>query len=39
VVPVRISLQAVVDGADSQLLQDRTTGTSLPLWIGIIAED
>src|ERR1017187_6638065 len=39
VVPARIALQAVVEGAGSQFFQDYITGTSLPLWIGIIAED
>jgi hypothetical protein len=39
VVPLGIALQVVVEGAGSQFHQDRFTGTSLPLWIGIIAED
>src|ERR1035441_4033781 len=39
VLPVRIALQALVEGAGSQFFQDCITGTSLPLWIGIIAED
>jgi hypothetical protein len=39
VVPVRIALQAVVEGAGSQFFQDCIAGTSLPLRIGIIAED
>jgi hypothetical protein len=39
VVPARIAFEAVVEGASSQFFEDRFTGTSLPLWIGIIAED
>jgi hypothetical protein len=35
-VPVWISLQAVVKGAGGQFFQDRVTRTSLALWIGII---
>jgi len=39
VVPLRIALQVVVEGPGSQFFQNRTAGTSLPLWIRIIAED
>ena len=39
VVPARIAFEAVVEGAGSQFFQNRIASTSLPLWIGIIAED
>ena len=37
--PVMILLQAIVKGAAGQFSQDRITGTSLTLGIGIVFED